>query len=91
MRFFFYKVCPFEAVFSAFWFQRVSGFLVRVLRQLFWVRHALLMYADDLPSQQVIDLLASWRCAFAKFSAIPWHGGSTIAWVGWQFNFLAAG
>ena len=47
LRLFFYKVCPFGAVFSASWFQRVSGFLVQVLRQLFWVRHALLMYADD--------------------------------------------
>ena len=80
LRFFFYKVCPFRAVFSAFWFQRVSGFLVRVLHQLFWVRHALLMYADDLlafTELQVIDLLASLALCFSAFArslVIRWHG-----------------
>ena len=28
-RFFFYRVCPFGAGFSAFWFQRVSAFFIR--------------------------------------------------------------
>ena len=37
-RFFFYKVCPFGATFSSHWFQRVSGFLVRFLHVLIWVR-----------------------------------------------------
>ena len=94
LRFFFYKVCPFGA-----WFQRVSGFLVRVLHQLFWVRHALLMYADNLlafTEMQVIDLLASLALCFCQVFgySVAWpkfQRGSSILWIGWQFNFLAGG
>ena len=46
-RIFFYKVCPFGATFSAFWWGRLGAWLVRVLHRLIWVQHGLWLFVDD--------------------------------------------
>ena len=77
-RAFFYRACPFGANFSAFWFQRVSAFVVRVSRLLLWIRHALMAYVVDfllLQETSVIPLCATVMLAFfaASFGVpIPW-------------------
>ena len=94
-RFFFYKVCPFGATFSSHWFQRVSGFLVRFLHVLIWVRHMLMMYSDDLLMAQdeaVLPLMASLvLAAWAVFGyPISWKKlqlGPTVTWIGWELHF----
>ena len=56
-RYFFYKVCPFGATFSAMWFARLGSFFVRALHLLIFVRHALFLYVDDFLLLQDIDVL----------------------------------
>ena len=95
--FFFYKVCPFGATFSSHWFQRVSGFLVRFLHVLIWVRHMLMMYSDDLLMAQdeaVLPLMASLvLAACAAFGyPISWKKlqlGPTVTWIGWELHFAS--
>ena len=36
---FFYNVCPFGATFSAYWFARLGGFILRTLRNLVYISH----------------------------------------------------
>ena len=94
-RFFFYKVCPFGATFSSHWFQRVSGFLVRFLHVLIWVRRMLMMYSDDLLMAQdeaVLPLMASLVLAACAVFGYPisWKKlqlGPTVTWIGWELHF----
>lgn len=44
----FYKVAPFGAVFSAHYWSRLGGFLLRVFHKLTWLAHAGFLYVDDL-------------------------------------------
>ena len=94
---YFYKVCPFGAAFSAFWFQRVSSFLARMLHLLIFSPHALLMYVDDLILFQALSSIfnsAALALAFCAVFNIPisWKKlqfSETILWIGWELNFLA--
>ena len=47
-RFFFYVVAPFGGNFSALWWQRVAGFLIRTSHRLVFCSHILSMYVDVL-------------------------------------------
>jgi hypothetical protein len=44
---FFYRVTPFGAVFSAFWWARLGGLLLRIFHHLIWLSHAGFLYVDD--------------------------------------------
>ena len=55
-------------------FQRVSGFLVRFLHVLIWVRHMLMMYSDDLLMAQdeaVLPLMSSLVLAACAVFGYP--------------------
>ena len=94
-RFFFYKVCPLGATFSSRWFQRVSGFLVRFLHVLIWVRRMLMMYSDDLLMAQdeaVLPLMSSLVLAACAVFGYPisWKKlqmGAVVTWIGWELHF----
>ena len=97
-RLLFYQVAPFGAVFSSHWFSRVGGFFVRVLRQLLFLAHVLMLYSDDLLLWQnrKVPLGASVvLCFFACFGIpISWpklQMGRRITWIGWELNFAAGG
>ncbi|CAE7365513.1 unnamed protein product, partial [Symbiodinium sp. CCMP2456] len=97
LRYLFYRVCPFGAVFSAHWFQRVNAFLIRMLHPFLYVRHALYMYSDDLlgiTEQSVLDITFALVLAFCVCFGYPvsWKKlqmGSQIIWIGWSFAFGA--
>ena len=44
---YFYKVCPFGATFSAHWWSRLGGFILRMAHRLLFLPHAALLYVDD--------------------------------------------
>ena len=96
-KYYFYKVCPFGAVFSALWFARVGAFLVRVLHMLIWIRHMLGMYVDDLigsTDEQAVRMVATVTLAFCDIFGFPisWRKvqiGHSIDWIGWSFHFRA--
>ena len=90
---------PFGAVFSSHWFARVGGFFVRVLHQLLFIAHVLMLYSDDLllwQNRKVLPLGASVvLCFFACFGIpISWpklQMGPKITWIRWELNFAAGG
>ena len=43
---YFYRVCPFGATFSAFWWQRVGGWILRFFHLFIWLSHAAFLYVD---------------------------------------------
>ncbi|CAE7365890.1 hypothetical protein AK812_SmicGene27995 [Symbiodinium microadriaticum] len=99
LRYLFYRVCPFGAVFSAHWFQRVSAFLIRMLYPFLYVRHSLFMYSDDLlgvTEQSVLEItfalvLAVCVCFGYPISWKKLQMGPRILWIGWSFDFGAGG
>lgn len=44
---FFYRVCPFGATFSAFWWQRLGGWILRFFHHAVWIPHSAWLYVDD--------------------------------------------
>ena len=96
-RYFFYKVCPFGATFSAMWFARLGSFFVRALHLLIFVRHALFLYVDDFPLLQdvdVLDITASLCITFCVCFGVQlsWRKlqlGASVVWIGWELNFHA--
>jgi len=99
LRYLFYKVCPFGAVFSAHWFQRVSSFLIRMMHMFLYVRHALLMYSDDLlgvTEKSVVDITFTLVLSFCVCSGYPvsWKKlqlGPQVLWIGWNLSFSMGG
>ncbi|CAE7153437.1 unnamed protein product, partial [Symbiodinium necroappetens] len=99
LRYLFYRVCPFGAVFSAHWFQRVSAFLIRMLHPFLYVRHSLFVYSDDLlgiTEQSVLEITFALVLAFCVCFGYPisWKKlqmGPRILWIGWSFDFGAGG
>ena len=92
---FFYNVCPFGATFSAYWFARLGGFILRALRILVYISHFMALYVDDLlgmQDAQVAEMTLSVILAFCSAFGIPlsWHKlqlGFCISWIGWSINF----
>ena len=99
LRYLFYRVCPFGAVFSAHWFQRISAFLIRMLHPFLYVRRALFMYSDDLlgiTEQSVLEITFALVLSFCVCFGYPisWKKlqmGPRILWIGWSFHFGAGG
>ena len=93
--FLFYSVCPFGATFSAYWFARLGGFLVRAFHWLLYISHMLALYVDDLLGVQdaaVVELTFSILLAFCCVFGIPlsWPKlqlGFHVRWIGWDLHF----
>lgn len=96
-RLFFYRVAPFGAVFSAHWWSRLGGFLLRLFHRLIWTVHVALLYVDDFIFFQrasFMPVTATMLCIFSQLLAIPISWGKCelsgcIHWIGWSFNFTA--
>lgn len=94
-RLFFYKVCPFGAVFSAHWWGRLGSFWVRFLHQLIYVAHAIFLFVDDFMILQPFDVLPATAALVtltmqAFCLPISWKKAeldSVITWIGWHFDF----
>ena len=95
-RLFFYRVCPFGATFSAFWWGRLGAWLVRVWHRLIWVQHGLWLFVDDFLLTQpksILPLFAALLALFCRVFRIPlsWKKctlGPMVDWIGWRFNFF---
>ena len=94
---FFYRVCPFGANFSALWFQRLAGLLLRLMHLWIFARHALMGYVDDflfVQDRESILYSASLLLCFTSIFGVPlsWAKlqlGSSITWIEWTFNFTS--
>ena len=94
-RTFFYRVMPFGMSCSAYWWQRLSGFLVRTWHSLLWLSHFLSMYVDDLILAMQTGALDISACVILAFAAVfgvrlSWPKlqlGSSVVWIGWQLNY----
>ncbi|CAE7626731.1 unnamed protein product [Symbiodinium necroappetens] len=85
-RTFFYRVMPFGMSCSAYWWQRLSGFLVRTWHGgLLWLSHFL---------SSALDISACLILAFAAVFGVrlSWPKlqlGSSVVWIGWSLNYRA--
>lgn len=50
---YFYKVCPFGGVFSAHWWSRLGGFLLRLFHRMIWIADAGMLYVDGFIFLQI--------------------------------------
>lgn len=90
----FYKVAPFGAVFSASWWGRLSGFLMRTFHRLIWIKHCGWIYVDDfllMQDAQILPLTACFLVIFCQALNIPlsWKKcelASEVKWIGWTIN-----
>ena len=91
---FFYRVCPFGAVFSAHCWSRLAGALLRLWHRLSWLSHASFLYVDDFfmfQCAQMLPVSACMICALNIFCQVPisWKKceiGPSIRWIGWLFD-----
>ena len=94
---YFYKVCPFGATFSAHWWSRLGGFLLRLAHRLLFLPHIGLLYVDDfvfVQDAKVLPLSAAFLVLFFRAINLPisWKKceiSHTITWIGWKFNFYS--
>ena len=92
---FFYKVCPFGARFSAWWWARLGSFWTRFLHQLIYIAHALFLFVDDYLLLQRLDILPITAALLAMVVQafrlpISWRKADLhreVSWIGWTFNF----
>ena len=90
----FYRVAPFGAVFSASWWGRLSGFLMRICHKLILIKHCGWIYVDDfllMQDAQILPLTACFLVIFCQALNIPlsWKKcelGSEVKWIGWTIN-----
>ena len=91
---FFDRVCPFGAVFSAHYWSRLAGALLRLWRRISWLSHASFLYVDDFFMFQCAKMLpvsACMICALNILCHVPisWKKceiGPCIRWIGWLFD-----
>ena len=92
-----YRVCPFGATFSAYWWQRLGGWILRFFHQAVWISHAGWLYVDDylwLQHRDIIPLVATFLALLCRILNIPISWRKTeldvsIHWIGWSFHFSA--
>ena len=92
---FFYKVCPFGARFSAWWWARLGSFFTRFLHQMIYIAHALFLFVDDYLLLQRLDVLpitASLIALVVQAFRLPisWRKADLhreVSWIGWTFSF----
>ena len=94
---YFYRVCPFGATFSAYWWQRLGGWILRFFHHAVWIPHASWLYVDDylwLQHRDVLPLVATFLALLCRILNIPISWKKTeldisIHWIGWSFHFSA--
>ena len=94
---YFYRVCPFGATFSAYWWQRVGGWILRFFHHAVWIPHAGWLYVDDylwLQRRDILPLVATFLALLCRILNIPISWRKTeldvsIHWIGWSFHFSA--
>ena len=90
-----YRVCPFGATFSAFWWSRLGGWLLRFFHQSVWLQHAAWLYVDDylwLQRRDILPLVATYLALLCRILNVPISWRKTeldvsIHWIGWSFHF----
>lgn len=96
-RLFFYRVTPFGATFSASWWSRLGGWILRFWHLLIWWPHVGLLYVDDFlffMKKSGMPLTAALLRMSCQLFGIPvsWKKtviGPAITWIGWTFHFRA--
>ena len=71
---YFYRVCPFGATFSAFWWQRVGGWILRFFHLFIWLSHAAFLYVDDyfwIQRKDIIHLTSTTVAMLCQCLGIP--------------------
>ena len=94
---FFYRVCPFGATFSAFWWQRLGGWILRFFHQIIWLVHAAWLYVDDyfwIQRKDILPLTSTTMAMLCRCLNIPisWRKcelSHTVHWIGWTFHIAA--
>ena len=92
---FFYRVCPFGAKFSAWWWARLGSFFTRFIHHLIYIAHALFLFVDDYLMVQRMDILpisAALIALMVQAFGLPisWRKADLhreVNWIGWTFNF----
>ena len=93
-RLYFYRVTPFGASFSAAWWSRLGGWLLRFFHRFIWWSHVGLLYVDDFiffMNKMMMPLGATLMCVFCRLCNIPISWGKcelsgSIKWIGWIFH-----
>ena len=94
---FFYRVCPFGATFSARWWSRLGGLLLRLCHQLIYISHSGQLYVDDFIFSQSAKILPVTACLLFLFFQslnvpLSWKKcelSHSINWIGWRVNFTS--
>ena len=92
---YFYRVAPFGATFSASWWSRLGGWMLRFFHFLLWWAHVALLYVDDYLFHQSsfgMPISATMICLFCQIVNIPvsWQKcelAFSIQWIGWKIHF----
>jgi len=93
-RLYFYKVAPFGATFSAAWWSRLGGWMLRFFHFFIWWTHIALLYVDDylfIQSLFSMPLSATMICLMSQITNIPvsWQKcelAFSIQWIGWKIH-----
>ena len=96
-RLFFYRVTPFGAIFSAHWWSRLGGLILRLFHRLIWTVHVALLYVDDFlifQRKSFMPVSAALLCIMCQLLQIPisWNKcelSGNIQWIGWSFHFVS--
>ena len=91
---YFYKVAPFGACFSAAWWARLGGWILRFWHLLIWIAHTGHLFVDDFLFMQradIIPITAAMVALSCQVLGIPvsWAKtelSGTIEWIGWVFH-----
>ena len=73
-RLYFYNVTPFGAVFSASWWARLGGWILRAMHLLLWFPHAGYLYVDDylfFQHRSMMPISAAMLFLFCQILCIP--------------------
>ena len=89
-----YQSVCFGCRWAAYWFSRVSSFLVRHLHRYIFIAHGLFCYVDDgliLIPAQIAPLVGCTSLMFLISLGVPisWEKltlGSSLTWLGWDFQ-----
>ena len=92
---YFYNVTPFGASFSAAWWSRLGGYILRLMRHIIWIPHCGLVFVDDYIIYQIktmMPITAALLCILVLCCRIliSWKKlelAATISWIGWRFHF----
>ena len=88
-------MAPFGATFSAAWWSRLGGWMLRLFHFLVWWAHIALLYVDDFLFYQTMTsmpLSATMICLICQITNIPvsWSKcelAFSIQWIGWKIHF----